>query len=79
MIKNYYLTNEKQIRKDNESIYIPIKEITKSKDQIETIKTWISYDVDYKNEGNKLIFDKDTFYKWLDISEKKNFLKRFFS
>ena len=79
MIKDYYLTNEKQIRKDNKFIYIPIKEISKSKDQIETIKTWFSYEIDYKNEDNMLIFDKNKFYKWINISEKKKFLDRLFS
>lgn len=79
LIKNYYLSHEKQVKKDNNFIYLPLSEISKGKEQSETIISWINPDIDFENEENVLIFDKNKFYKWIKISEKKNFLDRLFS
>ena len=51
----------------------------RGREQNETLISWISSDIDFKNEDDMLIFDKNKFYKWINISEKKNLLERLFS
>lgn len=78
IIKTYFIENEKSIIKDSEFVYIPSDKISKNEEQLNTIYNWIKNYISIQIDDNYLKIDKEDFYKWLDIAEKKSLLEKLF-